>query len=84
MNSANAPVIVSCARCSSDSFNTPGVRDDSFVVTCRNCGAAIGTRGEIEGIAKNALESLNKDAGNDALREAFRKAFINLKTIRME
>lgn len=77
-------VVLSCARCGSGAFNAPFVRDDSFVVTCRYCGTAIGTAGEIEKTAKNALEGLNKDASNDDLREALRKAFTNLKTIRIE
>ncbi len=85
MSSPHVPVVVfSCAQCGSGAFSTPSDRDDAFIVTCKSCGATIGTAKEIEGAAKNALAAFDIEPSSDDVREAFRKAFKNLKTIRVE
>jgi len=86
LNSPHLPlaITISCSRCGSGAFNTPGDRDDLFIVTCKSCEAAIGVAKEIEGAAQKAFTSLNEESSNDEVKDALRKAFKDFKTIRIE
>jgi hypothetical protein len=79
-----AAVAFSCAHCGSGSFSSPSESSNPSIVTCRSCGNVIGTVGEIEGAAKNALGGFDKEPNSDELREAFRKAFETFKAIRIK
>jgi hypothetical protein len=75
---------VVCAACGSSAFKTPKDPNQSSVVTCGGCGCVLGTVAEIEAAGKSARPSLGKNPTPDQLREALKKAFGNLKTVRVE
>ena len=76
----NSPNMLACAGCGASAFVAPEKASNSSIVTCKFCGAALGTVGEIQAAAKVALAA---GAGKVA-KEKFRKAFRNLPNIKVE
>jgi hypothetical protein len=79
-----SPLKVCCSGCGAANFKTPEKPDRASVVTCGGCGATLGTVAEIEAAGKNAQRLMGKEPTRDALREALRKGFAELTTIRVE
>jgi hypothetical protein len=72
--------MLACANCGSSAFAAPERANNASMVTCKSCGNALATVGEIQAAAKAAVAN----GAGKVVKENFRAAFANLPNIKIE